>query len=105
MAFEPIVGTPVRIPPGHVAVRLDARYRLPYRRLYRRYQTELAGLPVLRDRDFDGRVVKMRGQELEALNVALARVLGGATDGRRPTPFGAQERVRTSLFKRLQFLS
>jgi hypothetical protein len=105
MAFEPIVGTPVRFPPGHVAVRLDARYRLPYRRLYRRYQTQLAGLPVLRDRDFDGRAVKMRPGELEALNAALARVLGGSANGAALGPFGAQERVRTGLFKRLQYLS
>ncbi len=106
MAFEPIIGTPARVPRGHVAVRLDAAYRLPYRRLYRRYQTQLAGLPVLRDRDFDGRVVKMRPEELAALNTALAGFLGGSRDGTAPaTPFTAQERTRTRLFKRLQFLS
>ena len=106
MAFEPITGRPVRFPPGHVAVRLDERYRLLYRRLYRRYQTLLAGLPVLRDRDFDGRAVKMRPEQLEALNEALARVTASSADGGPPeAPFLDQERVRTRLFKRLQFLS
>lgn len=103
MPYEPIVGTPLRFPPGRVAVRLDEGHRLAYRRLYQRYQSVLAGLPVLRDRDFDGRAVRMTAQELTALNQALAGLEEPA--GAPQDAFGAQERARTRLFKRLQFLS
>ena len=103
MALEPLVGTPVRFPPGRVAVRLDAAYRLPYRRLYRRYQTQISDLPVIADRDFDGRTVKMTPAQLEALNQALAGI--GALNGHPESPFDAQEHGRTQLFKRTQFLS
>lgn len=103
MPFEPIVGTPLRFPPGRVAVRLDEGHRLAYRRLYQHYQSVLAGLPVLRDRDFDGRVVRMTARELAALNQALAALDVPAQASQ--DAFEAQERVRTRLFKRLQFLS
>lgn len=104
MALEPITGTPVRFPPGRVAIRLDTSYLLPYRRLYRAYQTQLSDLPILRDRDFDGRAVKVTPPQLEALNDAFARYadsVNGTTSG----AFDAQERARTRLFKRTQFLS
>ena len=103
MALEPLTGTPVRFPPGRVAVRLDERYRLPYRRLYRRYQTQLGDLPVLRDRDFEGGLVKMTPPQLDALNRALASI--GSMNGHSGSPFDLQERGRTQLFKRNQFLS
>lgn len=104
MSLEPITGTPVRFPPGRVAVRLDARYRLPYQRLYRRYQTQLTELPVLRASDFDGRAVKLTPAQLGALNEAFAAYTEGS-DGAASGVFDAQERGRTELFKRTQFLS
>ncbi|HZP56608.1 MAG TPA: hypothetical protein VFC53_03525 [Dehalococcoidia bacterium] len=101
--LEPLEGKPVRFPPGRVSVRLDERYRLPYRRLYRRYRTILTDMPVLRDRDFDGRPVKLTPRQLAALNQALLSVNG--TAGAVATVFDAQEREKTRLFKRTQFLS
>ncbi|MBF6598988.1 MAG: hypothetical protein IVW36_00580 [Dehalococcoidia bacterium] len=104
MRLEPITGTPVRLPPGRVAVRLGARYRLPYQRLYQRYQTQLTNLPVLRASDFDGRTVKLTPAQLEALNDAFA-AYPEPSDGAAGGVFDAQERGRTELFKRTQFLS
>lgn len=104
MELEPITGTPVRLPPGRVAIRLDERYRLPYRRLYDRYESYLSGLPVLRDRDFTGRRVLVTPAQLEALNAGL-RKLAQENGAAPPTPFGQQERAKKRLFKRLQFLS
>lgn len=104
MPFEPIVGTPARIPPGRVEVRLTAEHRRAYRTLYARYRTILDGLPVLReDRDFDGRAVRMTPAHLDALNEAFATLEPG--ERRSGTVFGAQEKGRTRLFKRLQYLS
>ena len=99
-----IVGTPVRFPPGRVAVRLGPEQHAGYRRLYSHYRTVLTGLPVLRDRDFDGRKVLLKRDELDALNAALRT----AEEGARPAgdeTFGSQERSRSKLFKRLQYLS
>lgn len=105
MSYEPIVGRPLRLPPGHVAVRLTDDHRRAYRRLYARYGAAAAGLPVLRpERDFDGRPVRMPAARLEALNRAFAAL--AAEDARQPTgTFDAQEASRTKLFKRLQYLS
>ncbi len=103
MDFEPIVGKPVRIPPGRVEVRLNEAHHRAYRTLSAQYRTIIDGLPVLRDRDFDGRAVKMTPAQLLALNDALAELAAGARRG--STVFGAQEAGRTRLFKRLQFLS
>lgn len=103
MELEPIVGKPARFPPGRVEIRLDERHLLAYRRLYARYQSYLAGLPVLRQRDFDGRAVKVTTQELGALNAAFAALRPPARDSN--SAFAAQEAAKTALFKRLQFLS
>jgi hypothetical protein len=103
MEFEPIVGKPVRFPPGRVEVRLNAGHHRAYRTLYARYATNTDGLPVLRDRDFDGRSVKMAPAQLEALNAAFRALTEDAARG--ASAFGAQEAGRTGLFKRLQFLS
>ena len=108
MAFEPIAGKPVRPapPPGRVEVRLDESHRQRYRRLYARYATVLEGLPVLRERDFDGRRVRMTPAQLDALNRAFAALDDAAEDDdTATTPFGNQARGRSSLFKRLQYLS
>jgi hypothetical protein len=92
----------VRFPPGRVSVRLGPEHHAAYRRLYSRYGTVLAGVPVLRDRDFDGRKVVLKQEELDALNAALI-----SPDGAGPPDetFGSQERSRSKLFKRLQYLS
>ncbi len=98
-----IVGTPVRFPPGRIAVRLGPEQHSAYRRLYGHYRSVLAGLPVLRDRDFDGRKVLLKRHELDALNTALAAPSGGDAVGGET--FGRQEQSRSKLFKRLQYLS
>lgn len=106
MMIEPIVGTPVRIPPGRVAVRLDERHRVAYRRLYQRSGTTLdQQLPVLRERDFDGRTVKMTPDQLEALNRALASLSAAENGAARTSVFEAQEAAKTRLHKRTQYLS
>ena len=92
------------MPPGHVTVRLDLRHKRAYKALYARYGTVLTGLPVLRERDFDGRAVKLTMRALDALNMAFA----GQTDGPAGSTggaFAAQERARARLFKKLQYLS
>ena len=73
-----------------------------YRGLYRHYQSILANLPVLRDRDFDGRPVRVTTAQLEALNKAL---FGSAVGGKPGTAFESQEAAKSRLFKRLQYLS
>jgi hypothetical protein len=104
MKLEPLQGKPVRMPPGHVAVKLSEEYLNAYKGLYAHYGTVLEGLPVLRERDFDGRTVKLKAKELAALNAAFARL-----EATKPTGvegvFEAQERSKNRLFKRLQYLS
>ena len=104
MDYEPISGKPVRFPPGRVQIRFDPEHRRSYRALYSRYQSILAGLPVLSDRDVDGRTVTVTVAQLEALNCALESV---AADGPAPaaTAFAFQEAGRSRLFKRIQYLS
>jgi hypothetical protein len=104
MELEPVVGKPVRFPPGRVAIRLDERHKSAYRRLYARYLSVLAGLPVLRERDFDGRAVNVPPWQLDALNRAFASLANPPVDG-ADSAFGQQEKARTRLFKRLQYLS
>jgi hypothetical protein len=104
MAYEPISGKPVRWPPGRVEIRLSEAHRNAYRALYARYQSILAGLPVLRDRDFDGRPVKVKPAQLEALNRALAS-LGELPKGPIGTAYASQEAAKSRRFKRLQYLS
>lgn len=102
--IEPIEGTRVRFPPGRVAIRLDERHRRAYRALYDRYGTLLLDMPVLRERDFDARAVKITPRQLDALNKAFASL----QEAGEPAPgdaFEAQERAKTRLFKRLQHLS
>lgn len=104
MELEPIDGKPVRFPPGRVEIRLNPTHRSAYRARYARYQSILAGLPVLRERDFDGRPVKVTANELEALRRAFA---GPPEPGahRQGTAFESQEVSKERLFKRLQYLS
>ena len=104
MEFQPIEGKPVRFPPGKVAIRLGPERLLDYQRLYARSGTDLGGMPQLRERDFDGREVKVTPAELDTLNAALARLY---SPGKRGTGsvFEAQQNHKTKLFKRLQYLS
>lgn len=103
MEYEPISGTPTRFPPGRVRIRLSQGYRRPYRTLYARYQSILAGVPVLRDRDFDGRTFTITATELDALNRALGVLGNDSSPGE--AAFSSQEAGRSRLFKRLQYLS
>ena len=103
MELERIEGKPVRFPPGRLAIRLDEGYKSAYRRLYGQYQSILAGLPVLKERDFDGRAVLVTPAHLDALNAAFSNPNGAAKSG--GSAFGTQESARERLFKRLQYLS
>lgn len=104
MQTEPIVGKRVKFPPGRVEIRLKPEQRSAYRRLYAAYRTILDGLPVLRDRDFDGRAVSVTQQQLQALNQAFAKLANEASAASEGV-FSVQEARRTQLFKRLQYLS
>jgi len=104
MGFEPIEGKAVRFPPGKVAITLGKDRLMDYRRLYARSSTDLAGLPKLRERDFDGRTVTISRSELDALNATLTRLHTPAPH-RTGSVFEAQERFKTRLYKRTQFLS
>ena len=102
MEVAPIEGKPVRFPPGRLEIRLDERHRLAYRRLYQHYRSFLSDMPVLRERDFDGRPIKVTPKQLEALNAAFASL---DDHERGNSVFGGQEAATTKLFKRTQFLS
>jgi hypothetical protein len=103
MDYVPIEGKSVRFPPGRVEIRLNQEHRRAYRTLYAHYQSILAKLPVLRDRDFDGRAVKVTSAQLEALNAAFDNMQAPRPQG--DTAFEAQESAKSRLFKRLQYLS
>jgi hypothetical protein len=99
---EPVVGKPLRFPPGRVRVRLGEGHRHAYHRLYRGYESYLSGLPVLRERDF-GRDIVLSEDALEALNRGFAALAEPAEEP--ASPFVAQERGRSRLFKKTQYLS
>lgn len=103
MEYEPISGISTRFLPGHVRIRLNQDHRRSYRALYARYQSILAGLPVFRERDFDGRAVRITAIQLEALNRALSVLAGDSPPGE--AAFSGQEAARSRLFKQLQYLS
>ena len=102
MGHPAIEGKPVRFPPGRFQIRLNQEHRRAYRALYARYQSILAGLPVLRGDDFDGRAVTVSAAELGSLNRAFADVNIAAPP---ETAFSSQQAERNRLFKRLQYLS
>ena len=102
MEIGPVEAKPLRFPPGRFEIRLDDRQRQAYRQLYQKYQSFLTGMPVLRERDFDGRPIRVTGSELGALNAAFARL----NEQRDSTSvFGNQEEATTRLFKKTQYLS
>ena len=93
------------MPPGTLAVKLVPALWQPYRRLHQGYQSYLAGLPMLAERDFDGkRTVKLTPRQLDALNTAFAK-LSEDHESEARTVFEAQGQDRSRLFKRLQYLS
>ncbi len=102
MEIEPVEAKPLRFPPGRYEVRLDDGHRQAYRRLYQRYQSFLTGLPVLRERDFDGRPVRVTKRQLDALTEAFAKL---NEERRASSVFEKQEEATTRLFKKTQFLS
>ncbi len=105
MEFTPLTGKRTFAPPGFLAVKLAPELWQPYKRLHASYQAYIAGLPMLAERDFDGkRSVKLTSKQLEALNTAFSNL---ADDSKaKPTNvFEAQEEALTQLFKRLQHLS
>jgi hypothetical protein len=105
MEFTPLKGKRALTPPGTLSVKLEPERWQPYRRLYQRYQSYLSGLPMLAERDFDGkRAVKLTPKQLEALNSAFAR-LSAEEDAEPRSAFEGQERDKSKLFKRLQYLS
>ena len=62
----------------------------------------LTGMPVLRERDFNGVPIVVTRRELDALNGAFSSL----RDDRKATSvFGQQEDATTRLFKKTQFLS
>ena len=102
MEIAPIEGKPRRFPPGRVEIRLDDPHRQAYRRLYQRYKSFLTRMPVLRERDFNGRPILVTRPELHALNAAFSSL----NEVRNSTSaFGHQEEAATRLFKETQFLS
>jgi hypothetical protein len=105
MEFTPITGKRTLAPPGFLSVKLGPELWQPYTRLHASYQAYVAGLPMLAERDFDGkRAVKLTSKQLEALNAAFTKLAAEAIA--KPTNvFEAQEEARTRLFKRLQYLS
>lgn len=100
---ESITGEPVHFPPGRVVIRLNERHRLAYRRLYG-LLFPLAGVPALKDHDFDGRPITLTRHQLAALNHALGSLDGRAGAGTGGA-FDKQEQFLTSHFKEMQFLS
>ena len=100
---EPITGKRVFLPPGRVAIRLDERYRRAYHRLFGLY-FPLAGVPELRDDDFDGHALKFTRRQLAALNHAFASLDRREEPGLRRA-FGGQEHSLTERSREMQFLS
>jgi len=105
MQVAPLEAKRLRFPPGRVEVRLSEEHRRAYRRLYSRYQSYLVGLPVLRDKDFDGRPVRMTEAEFEALKRGFEQLSQEGRPTAASAPFLRQEVEKERLFKRLQFLS
>lgn len=105
MEFTPLEGKRALSPPGTLGVKLPPELWQPYNRLYRGYESYLSGLPMLAERDFDGkRSVKLTPRQLEALNEAFTRL----AEADAPAPhsvFEGQEAAKSKLFKRLQYLS
>ena len=104
MELPPIEAKSAGFRPGRVTIRLGEEHRRAYEVLYGQYRTIFDSLPVLRERDFDGRPVTMTVAQLDALNRAFASLSAPEEPASR-SPFDSQERTTSRLFKRLQYLS
>jgi len=103
MELPPIEAKSGGLLPGRVTVRLGTEHRRGYELLYSQYRTIFDSLPVLRERDFDGRHISMTRAQLEALKQAFASL--AEPEPASVSPFEAQDRTTRRLFKRLQYLS
>jgi hypothetical protein len=100
---SPIIGRPVWFPRGYVSITLNAEHRREYRRLYGMY-FPLPDVPALKDRDFEGRSIKVRKSQLAALNRRLLTLIDDAnTDP--PSAFRDQEESLTKNAHEILFLS
>ncbi len=104
MEIPPIEGKSAGLRPGRVTICLDEKHRKAYDVLYGQYRTIFDSLPVLRERDFDGRRLTVTAKQLDALNRAFAS-LSAPEELASRSPFDSQERTKSRLFKRLQYLS
>ena len=103
LELELIVGRPLFLRPGRTRLRLDEEHRRAYRRLYG-LQWPLAGVPALRDHEFDGRSITLTTSQLAALNLAFTSLDRGARS-RDHNAFEGQERSFTGQSQEMQFLS
>ena len=103
VAVEPIVGKPALFPPGHVTIQLGPQHRRAYLRLWG-LSFPLSGVPALKDRDFDGRRIKLTQPQLAALNRAFAS-LRARSRPETGSAFEAQEQSSRSTSREMQFLS
>lgn len=104
MEIPPLEAKSRGLRPGRVAIRLGEEHRKAYEVLYSQYRTIFDSLPVLRERDFDGRAVSLTKTQLDALNGAFAS-LAKPDESATDSPFEVQDRAKRRLFKRLQYLS
>lgn len=104
MEVPPIEAKSGGLRPGRVTIRLDAEHRRAYEVLYSQYRTIFDSLPVLRERDFDGRPVTVTKAQFEALQQAFAS-LAAPEQAASDSPFARQAQAKQRLFKRLQHLS
>ena len=104
MEIPPIEGKSTGFRPGRVTIRLGEEHRKAYTTVYAQYRTIFDSLPVLRERDFDGRPIVVTAAQLDALNRAFASLSAPEEPASR-SPFDSQERTKNRLFKRLQYLS
>jgi hypothetical protein len=104
MDIPPVEAKSSGLRPGRVIVRLTAEHRRAYEIVYAQYRSIFDSLPVLRERDFDGRPVRMTRTEFDSLSRAFASLSAPETTASE-SPFAHQERAKQQLFKRLQYLS
>ena len=104
MEIPPIEAKSAAVRRGRVTIRLGEEHRRAYEVLYGQYRTIFGALPVLRERDFDGRRLTVTAKQLDALKQAFASLATPEESASR-SPFESQERTKNRLFKRLQFLS
>lgn len=103
LEIEPIIGKRILFPPSQLAIRLDEGHRRAYRRLSG-LVFPLAGVPALKDHDFDGRSLKLTRRQLATLNRAFSSLNRPAEPGMQGA-FEEQEQWLSDHFKEMQLLS